>query len=48
VGQPDDVIEPVAFPLSDDASYINGTSLMLESGTLALRLWSDEAAAGQA
>ncbi len=39
LGQPEDVAKAAAFLLSDDASYINGTSLMLEGGTLALPPW---------
>ncbi len=39
LGQPEDIAKAAAFLLSDDASYINGTSLMLEGGTLALPPW---------
>ena len=39
LGQPEDVAKAAAFLLSDDASYINGSSVMLEGGTLALPPW---------
>ena len=39
LGQPRDIAEAVAFLLSDSASYINGTSIVLDGGTLALPPW---------
>lgn len=39
LGQPMDVARAVAFLMSDDASYINGTSLVLDGGTMALPPW---------
>ena len=39
LGQPEDVAKAAAFLLSDDAGYINGSSVMLEGGTLALPPW---------
>jgi NAD(P)-dependent dehydrogenase (short-subunit alcohol dehydrogenase family) len=39
LGTPDDVAKAAAFLLSDDAGYINGSSLMMEGGTLALPPW---------
>ena len=39
LGQPADVAKAIAFLLSDDASYINATSLILDGGTLALPPW---------
>ncbi len=39
LGQPEDVAKAAAFLLSDDAGFINGTSLMMEGGTLALPPW---------
>ena len=39
LGQPIDVAKAAAFLLSDDASYINATSLMLDGGTMALPPW---------
>ena len=39
LGSPEDVAKAAAFLLSDDASYINGSSLMMEGGTLALPPW---------
>lgn len=39
LGQPLDVAKAVAFLISDDASYINATSLVLDGGTLALPPW---------
>ena len=39
LGQPEDVAKVAAFLLSDDAGYINGSSVMLEGGTLALPPW---------
>jgi len=39
LGTPEDVAKAAAFLLSDDAGYINGSSLMMEGGTLALPPW---------
>ena len=39
LGTPQDVAKAAAFLLSDDASYINGTILTLDGGTLALPPW---------
>lgn len=39
LGQPLDVAQAAAFLLSDDAGYINGTSLVLDGGTMALPPW---------
>jgi len=39
LGEPEDVARVAAFLLSDDAGYINGSSVMLEGGTLALPPW---------
>jgi NAD(P)-dependent dehydrogenase (short-subunit alcohol dehydrogenase family) len=39
LGQPLDVARAAAFLLSDDAGYINATSLVLDGGTLALPPW---------
>lgn len=39
LGTPEDVAKAAAFLLSDDAGYINGCSLMMEGGTLALPPW---------
>lgn len=39
LGQPQDIAEAVAFLLSDAASYINGTILTLDGGTMALPPW---------
>ena len=39
LGQPADVAKAIAFLLSDDAGYINATSLLLDGGTLALPPW---------
>src|SRR5688572_1799472 len=39
LGQPMDIAKAAAFLLSDDASYINGTSLLLDGGTTALPPW---------
>ena len=39
LGQPRDVAKAIAFLLSDAASYINATSLLLDGGTLALPPW---------
>ena len=39
LGQPLDVARAIAFLLSDDASYINATCLVMDGGTLALPPW---------
>ncbi len=39
LGQPLDVAKAAAFLMSDDASYISGTSLVLDGGTLVLPPW---------
>jgi NAD(P)-dependent dehydrogenase (short-subunit alcohol dehydrogenase family) len=39
LGQPEDIARTAAFLLSDDAGYINGTSIVLDGGTLALPPW---------
>lgn len=39
LGQPLDIAKAAAFLLSDDASYINATSLILDGGTMALPPW---------
>ncbi|MFV1965142.1 MAG: SDR family NAD(P)-dependent oxidoreductase [Pirellulaceae bacterium] len=39
IGHPDDVARAVAFLISDDASFINGSVVHLEGGTLALPPW---------
>jgi NAD(P)-dependent dehydrogenase (short-subunit alcohol dehydrogenase family) len=39
LGQPLDIAKAAAFLMSDDAEYINGVSLPLEGGTLALPPW---------
>jgi NAD(P)-dependent dehydrogenase (short-subunit alcohol dehydrogenase family) len=39
LGQPVDVAQAAAFLLSDGAGYINGTSIVLDGGTLALPPW---------
>ena len=39
LGTPADVAQTVAFLLSDDAGFINGTSVFLEGGTMALPPW---------
>ena len=39
LGQPIDIAHAAAFLLSDEASYINATSLTLDGGTLALPPW---------
>lgn len=39
LGEPMDVARAAAFLLSDEAGYINGTSLVLDGGTMALPPW---------
>jgi 3-oxoacyl-[acyl-carrier protein] reductase len=39
LGQPRDIAQAAAFLLSDAAEYINGTSLVLDGGTMALPPW---------
>ena len=39
LGEPEDVAKAAAFLLSDEASYINGTILTLDGGTMALPPW---------
>ncbi len=39
LGQPEDIAKAAAFLLSDDASYINGTILTLDGGTMVLPPW---------
>jgi NAD(P)-dependent dehydrogenase (short-subunit alcohol dehydrogenase family) len=39
LGQPSDIAQAVAFLLSDAAGYVNGTSLVLDGGTMALPPW---------
>jgi len=39
MGQPIDVAKAAAFLLSDDAGFINASSIMLEGGTMALPPW---------
>lgn len=39
LGQPEDIARAAAFLLSDSAAYVNGTSLILDGGTLALPPW---------
>lgn len=39
LGDPLDVARAAAFLLSDDAAYINGTSVVLDGGTMALPPW---------
>ena len=39
LGQPIDVARAAAFLLSDEAGYINATSIVLDGGTLALPPW---------
>lgn len=39
LGQPEDIAKAAAFLLSDDAAYVNGTSLILDGGTMALPPW---------
>ena len=39
LGQPIDAAKIVAFLISDDAEYINATTLVVDGGTLALPPW---------
>jgi NAD(P)-dependent dehydrogenase (short-subunit alcohol dehydrogenase family) len=39
LGQPHDIAQAAAFLLSDEASYVNATSLVLDGGTMALPPW---------
>jgi len=39
LGQPIDIARAAAFLISDEASYINGTSVVLDGGTMALPPW---------
>ncbi len=39
LGQPEDIAKTAAFLLSDDAEYINATSIVLDGGTMALPPW---------
>ena len=39
LGQPLDIAQAAAFLLSDEAGYINGTSLVLDGGTMVLPPW---------
>lgn len=39
MGEPRDVAHAAAFLLSDEAGYINGTSITLDGGTMALPPW---------
>ncbi len=39
LGRPLDVAKAAAFLISEDASYINGTSLVMDGGTLGLPPW---------
>lgn len=39
LGQPGDIAHAVAFLLGDEAGYINGTSIVLDGGTMALPPW---------
>ena len=39
LGQPGDIAQMAAFLLSDEAGYINGTSIVLDGGTMALPPW---------
>lgn len=39
LGTPADIAKTVAFLLSDDAGYINGSSIFLDGGTMALPPW---------
>jgi NAD(P)-dependent dehydrogenase (short-subunit alcohol dehydrogenase family) len=39
LGQPLDIAQAAAFLLSDEAAYVNATSLVLDGGTMALPPW---------
>ena len=39
LGQPEDIAKAAAFLLSDEASYVNATTLILDGGTMALPPW---------
>jgi len=39
LGRPGDVARAIAFLLSDDAAYVNATTLVMDGGTLALPPW---------
>ncbi|HOM17726.1 MAG TPA: SDR family oxidoreductase, partial [Thermoguttaceae bacterium] len=39
LGQPIDVARVIGFLLSEDASYVNGSVVYVEGGTLALPPW---------
>ena len=39
LGQPQDIAHSAAFLLSDEAAYINATTIVLDGGTLALPPW---------
>ncbi len=39
LGQPIDIAKAAAFLLSDDAEYVNATSLVMDGGTMALPPW---------
>lgn len=39
LGRPIDIAQTAAFLLSDEAGYINGTSIVLDGGTMALPPW---------
>jgi NAD(P)-dependent dehydrogenase (short-subunit alcohol dehydrogenase family) len=39
LGQPLDIANAAAFLMSDEASYIDGTILVLDGGTLPLPPW---------
>ncbi len=39
LGEPRDVAQTAAFLFSDEASYINGTSIVMDGGTLAVPPW---------
>ena len=39
LGQPQDIARTAAFLLSDEAGYINATSIVLDGGTMALPPW---------
>lgn len=39
LGQPQDIAQTAAFLLSDEAAYINATTIVLDGGTMALPPW---------